>query len=35
METDDVDEDGFTVVKKGKGKKYWNIFFIDNSFFLF
>ena len=22
METDDVDEDGFTVVKKGKGKKY-------------
>ena len=22
METDDVDEDGFTIVKKGKGKKY-------------
>ena len=22
METDDVDEDGFTVIKKGKGKKY-------------
>jgi len=24
MDTDDVDEDGFTVIKKGKGKKYWN-----------
>jgi hypothetical protein len=22
MDTDDVDDDGFTIVKKGKGKKY-------------
>jgi len=33
MDTDDGDDDGFTIVKKEKEKNIKILLFIDNSFF--